>query len=215
MMRTAIDDVEEYWNELRRMRPVPQRADIDPRRISRALENTFILERIAPTVARFRLAGTHLNAVNGGEVRGLQLTSFFQSQHRHTVAKALQHLFEEPAIVRLRLRAEGGLGRPKLIADLLLLPLVSDLGDVSRAIGCMVTTGTVGLTPRRFAVNRLQIRAIPEAAAPPVRETTVPSAYRSPIRSRTSIDRCDRIAPSLSRWRSAERPYLRLVRPEE
>jgi len=33
-----------------------------------------------------------------------------------------------------------------------MLPLRSDLGDVSRALGCLVTHGPLGRTPRRFEI---------------------------------------------------------------
>ena len=64
----AINEVEAYWEGLRMGRTVPMRSEIDPRGIERALEFTFILERIAPGLARFRLSGMHLNDLLGMEV---------------------------------------------------------------------------------------------------------------------------------------------------
>jgi hypothetical protein len=48
---TAIAQVEAYWNALRGDKLLPKRSEIDPRGIERALENAFILERIAPGCA--------------------------------------------------------------------------------------------------------------------------------------------------------------------
>ena len=54
-----------YWSGLQDGRTVPKRADIDPRRIEGLLSDTFILERIAPGLARFRVAGANLAELMG------------------------------------------------------------------------------------------------------------------------------------------------------
>lgn len=54
-------DVMDYWESMRDGDALPRRADIDPRRIEGALPYAFILEEIAPGLARFRVAGWHLN----------------------------------------------------------------------------------------------------------------------------------------------------------
>ena len=46
-------------------------------------------------------------------------------------------------------------------ATLVMLPLRSDLGDVSRALGCLVTRGVSGRAPRRFEI--MSCRATPVA----------------------------------------------------
>ncbi len=61
----ALSQVEAYWEGLRQGRDVPMRSDIDPRGIEDALEYAFILERIAPGLARLRVAGSHLSDVMG------------------------------------------------------------------------------------------------------------------------------------------------------
>ncbi|MCB2111761.1 MAG: PAS domain-containing protein, partial [Rhodobacteraceae bacterium] len=66
----SISVVRAYWEALRAGREVPYRSEIDPRGIESALEHTFVLERIAPRIARFRLAGVHLCDLMGMEVRG-------------------------------------------------------------------------------------------------------------------------------------------------
>jgi hypothetical protein len=33
------------------------------------------------------------------------------------------------------------------------LPLRDDMGDITRAVGCLVTEGHIGRTPRRFTVD--------------------------------------------------------------
>lgn len=154
MKHPAIAQIEAYWDALRGDRQVPLRAEIDPRGIDQALENAFILERIAPTVARFRLAGMHLNELMGMEVRGMPMTALFEPADRGTVTTLLEHVFEQPAKARLRLgTAPGTWGHAGPAGELLLLPLRSDLGDISRALGCLVTDGTpIGRAPHRFTI---------------------------------------------------------------
>jgi len=148
----ALSEVRAYWEALRRGRKVPLRADIDPRGIERALEYAFILERVAPRIARFRLAGMHLSDLMGMEVRGIPLTTFFAPRARADVSDMLESVFRTPAIAEMRLLAETGFGKPALEARLVILPLQSDLGDISRAIGCLVADGLVGRAPRRFEI---------------------------------------------------------------
>jgi len=149
----VVNELETYWHALRGDRAVPARSEVDPRRIENALEYAFVLERIAPGMARFRLAGMHLNDIMGMEVRGMPLTAFFTPEARRRVGATLERVFEAPARAQLALAGEQGMGRPPLEGRLLLLPLKSDFGDVTRALGCFCTLGPVGRTPRRFDVT--------------------------------------------------------------
>ena len=155
-----------YWEGLRGGRGVPLRSAVNPRGIERALEYAFILERIAPSIARFRLAGMHLSDLMGMEVRGMPLTSFFTPKSRPRVATLLEAVFQGPEITDLTLEGEGGFGKPVLAAKLLILPLKSDLGDVTRALGCLVADGQIGRTPRRFDIISAGNTRIPGASTP-------------------------------------------------
>ncbi|MGL4280251.1 MAG: PAS domain-containing protein [Albidovulum sp.] len=148
----AISVVRAYWEALRNGRDAPYRSEIDPRGIESALEHTFILERIAPRLARFRLAGTHLNDLVGMEVRGMPLTSLFVPSARSEVETVLSRVFDGPETAELTLAGETGAGRAGMEGRMILLPLRSDLGDVSRALGCLVGLGPVGRVPQRFGI---------------------------------------------------------------
>lgn len=156
----VASELRAYWDGVRRNRLVPARSEIDPRGIERALEFSFVLERVAPGMGRFRLAGMHLNDLMGMEVRGMPLTAFFTSAARKTIADGCEEMFREPAIVEAELVSEPGPGRPELTARLLLLPLRSDLGDITRALGCLVAEGAVCRVPRRFDVRALTVSPI-------------------------------------------------------
>jgi hypothetical protein len=161
----ALSLVEAYWDALRAGREMPKRAEIDPRGIESALEYAFILERVAPGVARMRIAGTHLHDVMGMEARGMPITAFFEHDCRTRVSGLLEEVFQTPGVAELQLQSSGSLGQPELEARMILLPLKSDLGDVSRILGCLVTRGDLGELPRRFDLRSANLRRLPSTAA--------------------------------------------------
>ncbi|WP_254436099.1 PAS domain-containing protein [Ruegeria arenilitoris] len=163
---SPIRQVEAYWTALLTGDGVPKRSQVDPRGLENVLEYTFILERIAPGLARFRLAGSHLNKLAGMEVRGMPLTAFFEPSARGQISDALEQVFAGPAIAELGLVSAGRLGRIQLQARMILLPLKSDLGDISRVLGVMVCDGVIGATPRRFTIPDTRIRAVSDMQAP-------------------------------------------------
>lgn len=212
----AIAQVEAYWEALRGTRLLPKRSDIDPRGIEQSLENAFILERVAPGVARLRIAGTHLTELMGMEVRGMPVTALFSANARRQVSDLLEEVFQGPAIVTLTLRAAGGPGRPETEARMVLLPLKSDLGDVSRILGCLVNKGEIGLAPRRFDVVGHDLARIlpgpgdaPTAAVPPApRVPQVASGFAAP---KTAFEG----KPPGAAQNSKRPPYLRLIKSDD
>ncbi|WP_338548118.1 PAS domain-containing protein [Roseovarius phycicola] len=194
---TELSEFEAYWTSMRRDGDVPLRTEIDPRGIESLLSNAFVAEKIAPGMARMRIAGTHLCDVMGLEVRGMPVSSLIEPEDRDRLADALVELFERPATLRLALSSK----RPgSLSGTMLLLPLRSDLGDISRALGCLVSQGAIGDTPRRFNITECTITPItPDVSAP-----FVDVAEEADF----SAEACRSDAPPLP----SERPYLRLVR---
>ncbi len=164
MHHPALKQIDAYWEglrtEARNGGRVPRRADIDPRGIDRALSQAFILERIAPGLARIRIAGRHLNDLMGMEVRGMPFTSLFTAPARRRMMDVLESVFEGPRKAEISIVAEKGIGRPALAGRILLLPLRSDLGDVSRILGGFATTGNIGRPPRRFDISGIQMAEI-------------------------------------------------------
>ncbi len=148
--------VESYWHGLAGEDMVPLRSQIDPRGMENALENAFLMERIAPSMAKIRVAGTHLNDLMGMQVAGMPLSSLIAPSDREAFGAAVTRLFADPAIIKIELEAEGGFGKPELDASMILMPLRSDFGDMSRALGALVSHGRVGRTPRRFKVKSVE-----------------------------------------------------------
>jgi hypothetical protein len=150
---TCFSELEAYWQSLCKGRIMPQRSEIDPRGIVGALDRTFLVERVAPGVARFRLAGMHLSDLMGMEVRGMPLTCFFLPGARAAIAEAVEAVFSEPARVDLWLTRARGMLQRATAARMLLLPLRDDHGQVTRAIGCLSASATTGSPPHRFTIT--------------------------------------------------------------
>lgn len=165
---TDSRDLLTYWNATRRDLDVPRRSDIDPRGIAGMLSRTFVLEQIAPGLARFRVAGTHLGDLLGMDVRGMPISAMLRPGSRERLALALRDVFDMPGILRASLVSPGELRRPELLGELLILPLRDERGDVTRAIGCLVSRGQIGRAPRRFDVRHIRVDpvSVVKAAAP-------------------------------------------------
>jgi hypothetical protein len=166
-----LRQVEAYWAALCPAGDVPRRSEIDPRGLELALQNAFVLERIAPGLARFRVAGRLLNDLAGMEVRGMPLTAMFAGPARDDLAVILETVFAAPATAELTLRSERKLAQPAIEARMLLLPLKCDRGHVSRCLGAVVATGRIGSTARRFVLEETRTRAlreVPDSAPRPV-----------------------------------------------
>jgi len=164
-----LRQIESYWTALRGNRPMPLRSEIDPRGLKGALEHCFVLERIAPGIARLRVAGSHLGDLMGMEVRGMPMSSFLTPDSRQQYSEALEEVFETPATATVLLSAETSFGRPPMQARMALLPVRSDLGDTSRILGGFVAVGDIGRIPRRFKVDMIKINPILVPDAVPMR----------------------------------------------
>jgi hypothetical protein len=191
----AFAEMRGYWEALRRPEGLPLRADLDPRGLKNCLHQTLIAERVAPGLARMRLAGAVFTDVMGMEVRGMPLSALFDPMARGPLEAVLNRVFAGAEVATLLLEAERGLGRPALTGQLMLLPMVGDLGEVDLMLGCLALRGTAGRTPRRFQILHARYETI-GAAPKPAPAPAAPSA--------TVL----RLQP---RERVADVPYLRLV----
>ncbi|WP_306150867.1 PAS domain-containing protein [Roseovarius sp. MMSF_3281] len=190
--RADLAAFQAYWAAQCPKGDIPRRSQIDPRGIEALLSHAFVGERIAPGMARLRIAGMHLSDVMGMEVRAMPLSCLIAPSDRDRFSDAMVDLFDRPARVEVTLEAEGGLGRPALTGRMLLLPLRSDLGDISRALGCLVTQGPIGRAPRRFRIAAIERCPIGAEGMPAITPAAPPSPRTIP--------------------HPAERPYLRVVK---
>ncbi len=215
---TPLAQVEAYWEGLRGTRLMPFRSEIDPRGIEHALEYSFIVERIAPGIARLRIAGSHLSDLMGMEVRGMPLTAFIAPSSRRQLSDTLEEVFETPATCTIELKSPKSHGMPELNARLLLMPLKSDLGDVSRLLGALVSVGEMGRSPRRFEIGNVALRPIlsGEAVPVPAKTSKAPSLPKPAPKPAAKVPGfAEAKVPFRSEIPRREAPYLRLVKNDD
>ena len=155
----ALREVETYWLALADGRLMPKRCEVDPRGMTGVLDRIFLLEKIAPAHARFRVAGSRLGQLLGMELRGMPLSALFHPTARPDLAEALTALFAEPARLHFRLDGAGGLFAPRIGAEMLILPLRDDAGEVTRALGVLDWQGAVR-APNRFRIGHQTRRTL-------------------------------------------------------
>lgn len=176
----ALARIEAYWTEVRAGRLVPSRSEIDPRGLEGVLGHAFILERLTTGLARLRIAGSHMTELLGMEARGLPMSTIFAPGSRETLAEALEAVFDEPATVRFSVISGSGFGRPELTGGIVLLPLRSDLGDITRVLGGISLTGRVGRTPRRLEITGQSRRSLVGYATRPGENTGLSGRFIDP-----------------------------------
>ncbi|HLS58040.1 MAG TPA: PAS domain-containing protein [Paracoccaceae bacterium] len=166
MNDVMITSLRSYWERLRAGRIAPYRAEIDPREFESALENMFIIERIAPGNFRIRLAGLKICEIAGMEVRGMEPSHLIAEPDQARFERLLGVVMTEPAVVELGLETEP---RPVISrATMLLMPLRSDFGEINRVLGCASLDGTFYPPPVAFLIKDISISpvqvATPEAS---------------------------------------------------
>ncbi len=159
-----VQEVRAYWEAMRKDGRLPKRDDINPRGMASALEQVFLVEQIAPNHGRLRLAGMAISDLLGMDVRGMPITALLEPIARARLSEALGGLFRGEQILDLWLEAERGIGRPPLMARMLLLPLIGSHGEPDLALGCFCTKGEVGRAPRRFTISRMLREPLPVSA---------------------------------------------------
>jgi hypothetical protein len=201
----ALAETRAYWQALHDAAgQIPDRAQIDPRGIGGALDVAFIAERVAPGVARFRLAGSALCDLMGMDVRGMPILSLIEPEARAALAEALETALMQPAILTLALAAGRGIGRPPLEARLLMLPLRRANGEAGLALGCLALDGQIGRAPRRFTILRRQLAPLAQPARIGQQDRIAQPARMHELAEPAAPYRPPRPAPG--------RPQLRLIR---
>lgn len=128
---------------------MPMRSEVDPRSLENGLEYCFLVERTQPGAVRLRVAGMHLCDLMGMEVRGMPLRAFLNVASRPVFTSRIERVFHSPEI-QIHHLVSNDHGMTPLSGQMMLLPLKGETGEVDRAMGCLVTSGTVGPNPRRF-----------------------------------------------------------------
>ncbi|GAA6207593.1 hypothetical protein NBRC116601_08860 [Cognatishimia sp. WU-CL00825] len=155
----ALAEVETYWEGLRGRAEVPKRAQIDPRGIQTALPYAFILEKVTPRIARFRLAGSKICQAFGAEARGMPATCLITPDRRDFFENTLQDVFAMPARARLNF-TWGHASDHQIDAQMLILPLHDDIGRVTRALGCLQFAPAKSVLARHLYPNGSLVKPV-------------------------------------------------------
>lgn len=125
-----------HWSERRRNRPAPERGDIDPATIRRALGDTFMLAADFLDQLRFRLAGTRVCALFCREIKGEAFATLWAEDSREQVAALMKVVTEESIGAVAGLTGETTDGAD-VEMEMLLLPLAHAGQARIRALGIL------------------------------------------------------------------------------
>ncbi len=152
----TLAKIERHWQEQRLDGGIPRRRQIAPDALDDALPWSFVLHQVAPGVGRIRVAGQKLHEILRMDPRGMPLSAFFDGEDRSSLAVHLEAAFADPAIVALPLRAPATILRKEINAQLLLLPLADEAGEVTRILGGLIADGPLGARNRRLRIDDKQ-----------------------------------------------------------
>jgi hypothetical protein len=129
MKHASSRQVFEYWNERRGDRIAPERGDIEPGQIRRALGDTFILGEDNQGSFRFRLAGTRACALFCNELKGADFVTLWVEAERAGLLELVTAATVESAGFIAGASGRNAAGAT-VDLELLLLPL--QRGNLSR-----------------------------------------------------------------------------------
>lgn len=155
MSDPILNSLKQYWETLRAGRLAPYRSEIDPRQFEHALENMFILEIIGDENIRVRLAGMKLCEMMGMEVRGMSPRAFMMPEDRVRFDEAIMDVVRKPAVSEFVMETVDYNGKSGT-AYLLLMPLRSDFGEITRILGCISDNSESYEAPVRMRITRAQ-----------------------------------------------------------
>jgi hypothetical protein len=125
-----------YWTARRGKRPAPERGEIEPSAIRRALGDVFILEFDRHGGHPFRLAGTRVCALFGRELKNEQFLNLWDNPSRTSVANLLDVIADEASGVVASASGKTAEGWSQDL-ELLLLPLAHRGDTHARMIGAL------------------------------------------------------------------------------
>jgi hypothetical protein len=136
MRHPSIRQLFDYWNERRGRRPAPDRADIEPGAIRRALADTFILSLDERAGHPFRIAGTRVCAAFGRELKNEAFLDLWAADCRKQVRDLLNVVANETVGVVASARGASTAGTGHDV-ELLVLPLTHRGRTNARVLGAL------------------------------------------------------------------------------
>jgi hypothetical protein len=136
MRHPSIRQLYEYWNERRGRRAAPDRADIEPGPIRRALADTFILSFDERAGHPFRIAGTRVCAAFGRELKNESFLDLWDVSCRRQVRDLLNVVANETVGVVASARGTSTAETAHDV-ELLVLPLLHRGHSNARILGAL------------------------------------------------------------------------------
>ena len=136
-----------YWQQKRRTRRMPSRADIDPTEIPRLLPNLLISEFVGGSGSgrwRYRLAGTAVTAAFGCNPTGRYIDELIKGDYRAFIEQIHGRVRTERRALFCASEYAGARDL-RMSAKRLLLPLTTDGQDVDQIITLLVFRLGTGL----------------------------------------------------------------------
>jgi hypothetical protein len=177
MKHASTQEVFDYWNEKRHERMAPERHEIEPGAIRRALGDTFILSFEHEAGPQFRLAGTRLCALACRELKGEAFIGLWAKAEQASIRDHIEFVMDETAGI-----VAGVTGRNNedslIDMEMLLLPLGPRDRKQTRMLGVLAPC-TVPYWMGSTAVENLSlgtVRHLGPAAKTVAAPRLVPSA---------------------------------------
>jgi hypothetical protein len=172
MKHRSTRELFDYWNMRRGRRSAPERSEIEPAAIRRALADTFILSFDTRAGHPFRIAGTRVCALFSRELKAESFVRLWAREHAGSIGGLLEIVAQESVGVVAGVSATGANGE-RLDLELLALPLAHHGRTDTRVLGTLVPIGVpywLGVHPiGRLALSShryLGTTAVPAAARP-------------------------------------------------
>jgi len=137
----------DYWRKSAGGRKMPARSDFDPLKVPRLLPSIGLIDvRAGLDAAAFRLAGTRLHDIYGGEITGKRASEVFSGERAdywHRIhARVVGQGLPLSGVVRGPVK-----GRDHVILFWLRLPLAENGGEVDRILCYDVAAPFAGMHP--------------------------------------------------------------------
>jgi hypothetical protein len=172
-----------YWSLIRRGRPAPDQADIDPKALKRLLPFVFLLDARHSSFV-YRLAGTTLCERHGGELRGRDFLAQWDRDSRSRLPALLRESLADA--VPLCLSSVGTTeDRGMVELETVLMPMTFNAGARERFLGvAQVLTDARPLLGRSIMFETLIASSLVREGETPQAEA--PSAPQPVVRKRVS-----------------------------
>ena len=125
----------EAFDAMRGERSAPRREDLDLRQVRRLVPYLFIAEQDASSRDfRWRLAGTAVCALMGGEVTGRSFTTGWAEFEANLIRRVLTSVSasHQPALMRMRFITDQG---QAIVAEMAAVPLMAADGQTTQVLG--------------------------------------------------------------------------------